>query len=234
MPVLLDPFRTATSAQTAFFIQTGSQITLQATGLSGADYVVVEILELSKTPESFGDPCCMILPVDVQVIRRIPLLCPDGTEARLTAAYPVGVLTGPQEVTLGVRVVADPSAVISVESRQTMASGPCTLCICDRVPPAPTPPPPPPPAPPVYCASVRLSCSGEPGYGYHTNDARDPAATVLMAPCPGDNFADAVYVYPTPGEGHTVKLVECDGTLIGYGVNRSACAPDDCGCVEQS
>jgi len=88
------------------------------------------------------------------------------------------------------------------------------------------------PAPIVYCPSLRLSCDGQPGYGYHIDDPKDPAATVKMAPCPTDTTADAVYIYPTAGPGHTIKILDCNGVLIGYAVNRSDCAPEyaDCGC----
>ncbi len=82
-----------------------------------------------------------------------------------------------------------------------------------------------------YCPSLRLSCSGEAGFGYHVDDPKDPAATVEMAPCPGDTSVDSVWIYPSAGPGHTVKVVDCDGTLIGYAANKSDCA-SDCGCPE--
>jgi hypothetical protein len=85
------------------------------------------------------------------------------------------------------------------------------------------------PVPVVYCPSLRLSCSGEPGFGYHVNDPKDPAATVEMAPCAGDP-QDSIWIYPASGTGHTVKITDCDGVLIGYAANRSDCAPD-CGCA---
>jgi len=85
------------------------------------------------------------------------------------------------------------------------------------------------PVPVVYCPSLRLSCSGEPGFGYHADDPKDPAATVEMAPCAGDP-QDSIWIYPTSGTGHTVKVTDCDGVLIGYAANRSDCAPD-CGCA---
>jgi len=81
-----------------------------------------------------------------------------------------------------------------------------------------------------YCPSLPLSCDGlNSGYGYHIDDPKDPAATVEMAPCAGDTSVDSIWIYPTAGEGHTIKELDCDGTLIGYAANRSDCAAE-CGC----
>jgi len=72
-----------------------------------------------------------------------------------------------------------------------------------------------------YCPSLPLSCDGmNSGYGYHIDDPKDPAATVEMAPCPGDTSVDAIWIYPSAGTGHTVKALNCDGTLIGYAANN--------------
>lgn len=87
------------------------------------------------------------------------------------------------------------------------------------------------PEPVTYCPSMRLSCSGGVGFGYHLLDPKDPAATVEMATCPGDETTDPIWIYPTAGPGHTVKVMDCDGNPIGYAVNRSDCAPE-CGCPE--
>ena len=80
----------------------------------------------------------------------------------------------------------------------------------------------------VYCASMRLNGGG---YGYHENDMRDPAATVVIQPCAGDTSVDKIYIYPTAAPGRTARQADCDGNLIGYGVNKSDCAAD-CGCPE--
>lgn len=79
-----------------------------------------------------------------------------------------------------------------------------------------------------YCPSMPVSCGIECGYGFHVADPKDPAATVEMAPCPGDASVDALWIYPSAGPGHTVKVTDCDGVLLGYAANRSDCAPD-CG-----
>jgi hypothetical protein len=80
-----------------------------------------------------------------------------------------------------------------------------------------------------YCPSLRISCDGQPGFGFHTVDPKDPAATVEMAPCPGDEMTDSIWIYPAAGPGHTIKVADCDGNVIGYAVNKSDCA-GDCGC----
>lgn len=87
------------------------------------------------------------------------------------------------------------------------------------------------PVPVTYCPSMRLSCSGGAGFGFHEMDPKDPAATVELAPCAGDTSTDSSWIYPTAGPGHTVKVADCDGVFIGYAANRSDCAPD-CGCPE--
>lgn len=85
--------------------------------------------------------------------------------------------------------------------------------------------------PVVYCPSLRLSCDdNQPGFGFHLLDPKDPAATVEMAPCAGDTSVDSIWIYPSAGVGHTVKVTDCDGNIIGYAVNRSDCAPE-CGCA---
>lgn len=58
------------------------------------------------------------------------------------------------------------------------------------------------------------------GFAYVAGDLIDPAATV---PYRGG------FIYPTAGEGHTVKVTALDGvTVIGYAVNKSDCANPCC------
>jgi hypothetical protein len=78
--------------------------------------------------------------------------------------------------------------------------------------------------PPVitYCPSISII---DGGFGFHQADPPDPAATVIINPCAGDVSVDNIYIYPTAGTGHTVRVTDCDGVLIGYAVNRSNCAP---------
>lgn len=75
-----------------------------------------------------------------------------------------------------------------------------------------------------YCPSLSISCEGQPGFGYHEMDPKDPAATVEMAPCPGDTSTDSIWIYPSAGKGHTIKITDCDGNVIGYAANCSNCA----------
>jgi hypothetical protein len=78
-----------------------------------------------------------------------------------------------------------------------------------------------PECPPEFCASIPLNGGG---FGYHEFDVRDPAATVIIEPCVGDTTVDKIYIYPSAGPGHTARQDDCDGVLIGYGANTSACA----------
>jgi hypothetical protein len=87
-----------------------------------------------------------------------------------------------------------------------------------------------PPVPVVYCPSQRLP---DGGYGFHTNDPKDPTATVEIAPCAGDTSVETVWVYPTSRPGATTRVEDCAGALIGYASNNSTCAPD-CGCPDMN
>lgn len=58
------------------------------------------------------------------------------------------------------------------------------------------------------------------GFAYVAGDLIDPAATVAYR---------GGFIYPTAGEGHTVKVTALDGvTVIGYAVNKSDCANPCC------
>jgi len=238
---LVSPYKSTSSY---FIIQPGKQVTLYATGLTGDDKVYIELLHLSRAPDFVGNVCCDALPPNIQILGTTVLKCSDRNEAVMTAEYPFFVLDTPQNVPLRVRVDADPSAQVTVELQETESDG-CMACTCrcyDEVwtdtgqvrcenwviereqrsncgtlrwnPTTKT----------CYCPSLPLSCDGQAGYGFHEMDPKDPAATVEMAPCPGDTSTDSIWIYPTAGEGHTIKVVECDGTVIGYAANCSNCA----------
>jgi len=70
-----------------------------------------------------------------------------------------------------------------------------------------------------YCPTQQLDCDGNSGWGFHIDDPKDPAATVEMAPCPGDVSIDSIWIYPTAGPCHTFKVLDCDGVVIGYAAN---------------
>jgi hypothetical protein len=76
------------------------------------------------------------------------------------------------------------------------------------------------PAVTTYCPSQPLL---DGGFGFHIADPKDPAATVEIAPCAGDTTVDSIWLYPTAGAGHTVKVLDCEGNTIGYGANQSKC-----------
>ncbi|CAM3861382.1 hypothetical protein [Avibacterium endocarditidis] len=60
------------------------------------------------------------------------------------------------------------------------------------------------------------------GYLFHPNETRDPEATVKIYDC--EKFVG--YAYPTAGDGHTLPIEECNGTIVGYAVNNSPTAPE--------
>ncbi|AEP36219.1 hypothetical protein [Taylorella asinigenitalis] len=60
------------------------------------------------------------------------------------------------------------------------------------------------------------------GYGYVEGDEIDPEASVEMNDCDG---VFLFRLYPTPRKGATVKVLACDGEVLGYARNRSDTAP---------
>lgn len=60
------------------------------------------------------------------------------------------------------------------------------------------------------------------GYLFHPNETRDPDATVEIRDCEGVLHG---YAYPKAGDGHTLPIEACSGTIVGYAVNNSATAP---------
>jgi hypothetical protein len=74
----------------------------------------------------------------------------------------------------------------------------------------------------TYCPSQPLL---DGGFGFHIADPKDPAATVELTSCPGDTTTDSIWLYPTAGKGHTVKVLDCEKNVLGYAANQSNCAP---------
>lgn len=60
------------------------------------------------------------------------------------------------------------------------------------------------------------------GYLFHPNETRDPDANVEISDCEGNLWG---YAYPNAGDGHTLPIQTCDGSIVGYAVNQSATAP---------
>lgn len=112
------------------YIPAGRQVTFEAFGLSGADTVEFDLLELSKAPEATGDYCCVVPSSAVEVLSATPMRCADGRLTRLTAEFPVGTMDGPQGVYFRARVNAPPAAIITVDAHDTEVKG-CARCICD-------------------------------------------------------------------------------------------------------
>lgn len=194
-----------------FVIGKGEQYTFFASGLSGADEVVIEVLTVTGAGPG-GDFCCpgpVALP---EVVGAIPLICRNGVQVKMTAELPWLILSSPQSVPLRARVVtSDDSAVITVV-KNVSDSEDCLGCACEEPPPKFVPAP--------ICASVPLPGGG---YMFHPGDSRDPAATVPLEACPGGVLG---FVFSAAGPGHTVEVRDCNNALIGWAVNRSECAPE--------
>lgn len=102
------------------------QVTLFATGLQGADKVVVEVVSMSKSGPQ-GDLCCpgpVALP-EVQATTPLIVCGCDGVKAavELTATNPWVVLNYPHEIPLRARKIVADDAVVEVELYKT--SGAC-------------------------------------------------------------------------------------------------------------
>lgn len=108
-----------------FTIPSGGQVTLFAHGLQGADKVVVEVVSITKI--SGGGSLCCPEPVSLpEVVNAIPLQLTCSCETgpvQLTAEKPWVVFDTPQMVSLRARVIADDTAVISVEMFETKSAG---------------------------------------------------------------------------------------------------------------
>lgn len=182
-----------------FVIPSGKQVTLSAYGLSDADAVVVEIVRLEAGKSFSGDPCDQTRPQNISVVSATPLLCASGAPVNLTRQYPYAVIDAPQTVPLRARIISLSNTPVIVEYAETKSMG--ELSDTCR---------------PPLCASMPLDCNGgETGYGFHAVE-RDPLATVEMADCDG---GDSIWIYPEAGRGHTVKVEDCEGNLVGYANN---------------
>jgi hypothetical protein len=190
---------------TVFTIPTGGQVTLNATGLSDLDSVVVEIVQLSSGLAFTGDPCDAQSAPDIEVVTAVPLRCPNGSPVNMNKEFPYVVLDAPQQTPLRVRIVSELAVPIVVTLNNTTSAGALSFTCRE-----------------VYCASMPVSCENDSGFGYHVVE-KDPLATVEMVDC--DN-GDSIWIYPEAGRGHTMRITDCEGTLIGY-ANNCSC---NCGC----
>ena len=101
------------------------QVTLFATGLQGADKVVIEVVSMNRSGPG-GDFCCpgsVTLPeVQSAVPLKLCFSCTD-TAVELTATKPWVVLDMPQKVPLRARKIVDADAVVEVELHETDSRG---------------------------------------------------------------------------------------------------------------
>jgi len=184
-----------------FMVRTGHQVTLQAVGLQGTDHVIVEILGLDRGAPR-GTFCCPNPTKPSEIISVTPLRCRNGARVILTKEFPTATLSSPQETPLRARVIADVTAVVTVDAEETEGVG-CDTCACVE----------------PYCASYPLPGGG---YGYINGDFKDPEATVDVNACQGSG--PTAWIFPTARFGATAPQYDCAGTLIGYARNASHCA----------
>lgn len=188
-----------------FSIPSGKQITLMAYGLEDGDQVIVEILGTTRSAPSSGDFCCPG-PVSLPEISTVaPMRCRNGARVMMTKDHPWVVLDGPQELLMRAKVITtDITATITVDKVESASTG-CMTCACEE----------------PYCPSYPMI---DGGFGFIAGDMKDPEATVVLAPCPGDTITPTIYLFPTPRPGATAAQKDCDGNLIGYASNSSNCA----------
>lgn len=102
------------------------QVTLFATGLQGADKVVIEVVSMSRSGPG-GDFCCPGAVALPEVQSAVPLkVCGCGgvkETVELTALSPWVVLSTPQKIPLQARKIVDADAIVEVELHET--NSPC-------------------------------------------------------------------------------------------------------------
>jgi hypothetical protein len=106
-----------------FKIPKGGQVTLLATGLTGADKVIVELVTLTAAGPG-GDACCpgpvSLADVDWSFPLSLSPCCGEpAAPVELTAAQPWFVIDTPQEVLMRVVKIADDDAVVVVYKHET-------------------------------------------------------------------------------------------------------------------
>jgi hypothetical protein len=103
------------------------QVTIVASGLQGDDVVEFDVVSITKSAPTSGDPCCpgqVSLPDFNSVVPLTSCFgCTSNQVVKLTATKPWIVLDMPQQVPLVARVVADEDAVIEVEYFETTSQG---------------------------------------------------------------------------------------------------------------
>ena len=114
------------SASSIFIIPVGGQVTLQATGLEGSDYIELELVRTTQVGPG-GDLCCPG-PVSLAEIGwHVPLTtqnrCCEEVAVQLTAGRPYLVLDTPQMLQLVAVKHAEPAAQIELFLEHTNSRG---------------------------------------------------------------------------------------------------------------
>jgi hypothetical protein len=170
---------------------------LYAQGLQGADRVLVEMVDTTRSG-ALPTECCPGAVALPEVSSARVYRCRNGARAILTADHPTLVMADPQGVQLRARLEADDLSLATVTLLATEVSG---CCACECVEP--------------YCPSYALAPRG---YAFAPGDAADPDADV-----PHLVNGDLVYLYPTARIGAAVP-VRSGNAVVGYAAGKSLCA----------
>lgn len=187
-----------------FTIDNGETLSLQANGLQGTDYTIVEMVQTTKGKAASSE-CCPSSVVLPEIASTHPLRCPNGARYIMTQRHPWLEITAPRGMELRVRVVADPVSVVTVEADFHHYGPTCASCACVE----------------PWCPSHYLSAgSCRDGYAFAVSDQRDPEATVAYV----SESGDTVYLFPTARPGATVPIKNTANVVLGYISNKSTCA----------
>jgi len=193
------------TASEPFTIDMGETLALQANGLQGTDYAIVEMVGTTRPgPGTNCGPCAstVVLP---EITSTLPLRCPNGARYIMTARQPWLEIPAPRGMELRVRVVADPVSVVTVEADFTPHGPTCASCACIE----------------PWCPSFYLDAKNcRSGWAFAPTDERDPEATVNYTSQSGQTC----FLFPTARPGATVLITDAAGAVIGYAANKSTCA----------
>lgn len=187
-----------------FVIEPGKTLALQANGLQGTDYAIVEMVQTTRSGAARSE-CCpgdVVLP---EIASALPLRCPNGARYIMTARQPWLEIPAPRGMELRVRVVADSVSVVTVEADFSSFGPTCASCACVE----------------PWCPSFYLDAKNcRSGWAFAPSDERDPEATVNYTSQSGQTC----FLFPTARPGATVLITDTAGAVIGYAANKSTCA----------
>lgn len=81
-------------------------------------------------------------------------------------------------------------------------------------------------SPSLPLVMVDACCNQLTGYIFSPHEMRDPAATVEITECGGEDGVTRIvgYAYPDAGQGHFLPIMDCDGVVYAYAAHQSQTA----------